>query len=227
MAEEIRNGDMERFRRFQEVVRVDKLDKGSTALIIVDAQNDFVHDQGYFGKMAEELLIDVKFMREAIPHIKKLAEAMRQAGATVIYSQTMYEQDYADLGAVRLHQPIVEEPRFLVKGSWGAQIVEELKPEKGDYVVEGKSHSKFPYTPLELILRNKGIKTLIFTGYGTDGCVEATIRDAVRLLFRVIITSNGTGSVSRQLHEWALRSIGWHLGAVMTCEEVIKLLQEM
>ena len=87
MAKETRNHDMERFRRFQEVVRVDKLDKGSTALIIVDAQNDFVHDQGYFGKMAEELLIDVKLMREAIPHIKKLAEAMRQAGATVIYSR--------------------------------------------------------------------------------------------------------------------------------------------
>jgi ureidoacrylate peracid hydrolase len=67
-------------------------------------------------------------------------------------------------------------PRF-VKGSWGAAIVEDLSPEAGDIVIEGKRGlDTCASTNLDFILRSKGIKTIVLGGFLTNCCVESTMR---------------------------------------------------
>lgn len=212
-----------------ESYKIEKIDKDSTALLIIDTQNDFLHDDGYLGKVLQkEIGFNLRIRREMIPQIKRLAEAMREVGAPVIYCQTVLEPDYADLGIPidELHLPRARELKFMVKGTWGSQIVEELTPQRGDYVVDAKCWSKFRYTPLELILRNKGIKTLIFTGGGTNGCVESTLRAATELRFQTITASDATRAGTPEWHEAGLKSIAFFFGAVMTCDEIIELLRK-
>jgi ureidoacrylate peracid hydrolase len=205
-----------------EAFKTEEIDKDSTALLIIDMQNDFLHDDGYIGKTSGSAF-DLEFRRAAIPYIKRLAQAMRELNVPVIYAQTAFEPDYADLGLPERWRPPTEELQFAVKGTWGVQIVEELTPQPGDYIVEAKCFDKFLYTPLELILRNKGIKTLVFTGVGTNVCVETTLREATGRGFRAIVTSDGTAAATCEFHDAALKGIGFIFGAVMTCEEVIRL----
>ena len=203
--------------------KIHRLQKNCTALLIIDMQNDFLHEEGYLGKVPEAGF-NLKFRREAIPGIKRLAHATRQVGAPVIYCQTMFEPDYADLGLPLDHMPRVRELGFIIEGTWGAQIVDELAPQKGDYVVEAKCFNKFDHTPLELILRNRGIKTVIFTGVGTNVCVESTFRAAVERGFQAIIASDATRAATPEFYRAGLDQIGFFFGAVMTCDQIIQLL---
>ena len=205
----------------------------TTALLIIDLQNDYMWESYYPGKprgdgvglknTKESREHDTDFMRATIPVIKKLSEEMRGMGVTVIHCIVTFEPDHADDGTP---PRAPEKWHHLVKGTWGAQILDEFTPKKGDYVVEAKCQSKFPYTPLEIILRNKGIKTLVFAGFNASVCVEATIRDAVTKGFHCIMTSEGTGSHSRQLQEDTLKRLHQNNATVMTCDEVVALLRD-
>ncbi len=114
----------------------------------------------------------------------------------------------------------------LQKGSWGAQIVDELNPEENDYIVSAKCYNKFLYSPLELYLRNQKVDTLIFTGVGTNACIQSTIRGAADLGFRIIVATDGTAAKSPEVHEAALKEIAiTSLGELLTCDEVIKLIK--
>ncbi|MBI2869463.1 MAG: cysteine hydrolase [Chloroflexi bacterium] len=201
------------------------MERGSAALLIIDMQNDFLHEKGYMGRRPERWGDVIKFRKPAIPRIRALAQAMREMGVPVVHCQTMWGADYVDCGIPPLPDDDWREG-FLVKGSFGARILDELAPQPGDIVIESKCFSKFPYTPLHLILQNKGVRTLIFTGVDTAACVESTVRDATALGYHCIITSDGTRGRSPHLQEVAEERIADLFGAVMTCEEVTKLFRE-
>ena len=204
----------------------------TTALLIIDMQNDYMWESFYPGKPRGDGVParkkkgpggpETEFMRATIPVITKLAQTMRGMGVPVIHCIVTFEPDHADDGTP---PRAPEKWHHLVKGTWGAQILDEFTPQKGDYVVEAKCQSKFPYTPLEIILRNKGIETLVFAGFNASVCVEATLRDAVTKGFRCIMTSDGTGSSSRQLQEDTLKRLHQNNATVMTCDEFVKLLK--
>lgn len=207
------------------------MDLNKVALIIVDMQNDFVHDDGYFGRMAEKIgfttkaSIDMNCLKAPIPYIKRLADIMRKARRPIVYLQCVLEPDYADAGFPTDHLPQAKEMQFLVKETWGAQICEELTPQKGDYVVTKRTYGGFSYTHLDLLLRNLDIKTLVMTGVGTNVCVETTIREAVALGYKVIIVSDATGTSSWELHRSSLNALGFAFGKVKSTEEVIDLFE--
>ncbi|KAK4495606.1 hypothetical protein PRZ48_012874 [Zasmidium cellare] len=155
----------------------------SPALLVVDMQNGFCHEQGSFAKMGMQ-----SDPTAIVPHINKLRSAFHAADLPVFFLRTAYNADYSDRRR-RDRGDSVEKLQGLLRGSWDADILEELTPEPGEKVIEKTRFSGFFRTSLEDTLKDRGINHLIFTGVGTDVCVETTARDAYQLNFAVTTLS--------------------------------------
>lgn len=186
-----------------------KIDLKKTALIIVDMQNDFCHEEGYSVKV----LGDISGTIAAIPKIKTLADKCRQSGIPVFnvyvsllpdYSDTAFPMDKLPSGAAW--------PSMCVEGTFGVQIVDELKPQENDYMICKKSYGAFFHTLLDLILRNKGVKTLIMADVATNVCIETTAREARDLGYNIIFSSDTTGTFTEEMHKATLETINMFSG---------------
>jgi ureidoacrylate peracid hydrolase len=159
-------------------------DKKRSALLVIDLQNDFFHDDGVHHKNG----VDVKALRPKIPQCVRLSNFCREAGIPIIHIRYILHPDQsgkaADAGLfIEGARPwLVHEG--LRPGSWGAQMLDELG--KPDFDVEKNRASGFFGTYLETLLRGIRIDTLIFSGFATNICVENTYRDAWVRDFRVI-----------------------------------------
>jgi ureidoacrylate peracid hydrolase len=161
-----------------------KFDSKKSALLVIDLQNDFFHDNGVHAKNS----VDVKVLRAKIPHCVRLCDLCRELSIPIIHIRYVLHPDKtgkaADVGLfVAGARPwLVHEG--LRPGTWGAEMLEELG--KPDFDIEKNRASGFFGTYLETLLRNLGINTLIFSGFATNLCVENTFRDAWVRDFRVI-----------------------------------------
>jgi ureidoacrylate peracid hydrolase len=129
-----------------------------SALLIMDMQNDFLHRDGSFSHIAREhpeAKIDVPFLIGTIPNVKKLADAFRAAGRPVVYLAHVLKPDYSDAAFPywRL-EPASDNRTHCVAATWGAQIIDELKPQEGEHLVVKKGFGGFSNTPLDTVLRN-------------------------------------------------------------------------
>src|SRR3954451_17357803 len=167
------------------------LDTATTAVIVVDMQNDF----GASGGMFQRAGIDIAPIQAAVAPTARVLKAARQAGVAIVYLKMEFRPDLSGAGAARSpnwrkHLPLggIGEPmtapdgrqgRLLIRETWNTEIVPELTPEPGDIVISKHRYSGFFETDLDLILRSLGVTTLIVTGCTTSVCVESTIRDAM------------------------------------------------
>jgi ureidoacrylate peracid hydrolase len=93
-----------------------------------------------------------------------------------------------------------------VKGEWGAEIVDEVAPEDGDIVIEGKRGlDTFASTNLDFILRSKGVRTVALGGFLTNCCVESTMRTAYENGYEVVTLSDCVAATSTEEHDNALK----------------------
>ena len=114
---------------------------------------------------------------------------------------------------------------FIVENTWGAQVVDELKPREGEHLVVKKGFGGFaPSTPLDTILRNKGVNTCVVTGVTTCVCVSTTVRGGVEHNYRMILVSDGVAEVSREAHDAELQTMERLFADVRSTDEVIGLL---
>jgi ureidoacrylate peracid hydrolase len=206
------------------------MDLGNVALIIVDMQNDFLHEKGFWRKHSQGSSIpasSLDLLRKPIPHIKKIADLFRKNRKEVVYIYTAWEKDYSDVAIpLRRMADKAKEMGVLVRGSWGAQIIEELTPHESDHLVMKKAYGAFFQSSLDSVLRNLNIKTLIMTGIATNFCVETTSREAVAYGYNVILLSDATATYDPEGHQATLKVIAAGFGDVMSTEDVIKLLQQ-
>jgi len=204
------------------------MDMDRTALIIVDMQNDFIHDEGFVRKSSREIGVPssaLDLLNKPIPNIKRLAEGFRQTGLNVIYIFTAWEKDYSDVALpLKKLGPKAQAMGVLVKGSWGAQIIDELAPRDTDHQVMKKAYGAFFQTPLDRMLRNRGIKTLVMTGVATNFCVETTLREAVAYGYDIILASDGTATFDPEGHQATLKVVSTGFGEVMTTDEILDSL---
>src|SRR5262249_14585263 len=144
---------------------------------ISDMLNDFVHSEGrvaHTARKAPEAKIDMPFLMGTIPHVKRLANAFRTAGRPVVYIAHVMKADYSDAQWPywRLGLPPGSSPTFIVEGTWGAQIVDELQPRDGEHLVIKKGFDGFANTSLDIILRNLAVTTCVVAGVTTCVCVS-------------------------------------------------------
>jgi ureidoacrylate peracid hydrolase len=201
-----------------------------SALIIVDMQNDFLHWDGSFGHVAREhpeFNIDIPFLTGTIPNVK-VADAFRAAGKPVVYLAHVLKPDYSDAAFPYWRigiEPSSGNRTHCVEGTWGAQIVDELKPREGEHLVIKKGFGGFaPSTPLDTILRNMGVTTCVVTGVTTCVCVSTTVRGGVEHNYRMVLVSDAVAEVSREAHDAELRTMDRLFADLRTTDDVIGLV---
>lgn len=204
-----------------------------SALIIVDMQNDFVHDHGAIARRAREnpeADIDMPFLQGTIPQVVRLADAFRAAGRPVVYIAHVVKADYSDAAipywrmASTASAAAGSNRTFIAEGTWGAQIVDELKPGEGEHLVVKKSFGGFSNTPLDTILRNMGVTTCVVSGVTTCVCVSTTIRGGVEYNYRMILASDAVAEVSRETHDAELKTMARVFADVRSTDDIINML---
>jgi len=210
-----------------------EIDLARTAVIIVDMQNSFATKGGMFDLVGQ----DISAAKGVIQNIKKTTAAARAAGAKVIYLVYEYAADmsdsggpgspnwYKEFGLVAMNKNPQYKGKFLIKGSWDAAVVDELKPQPGDVVIGKSRYSGFRGTDLDVVLKTYNIKYLLFTGIATNVCVESTLRDAYFLDYWPVLISDDTNNagppITQQATLWNVEALfGW----VTTSGDLIKAL---
>jgi ureidoacrylate peracid hydrolase len=142
-----------------------------------------------------------------LENTKALADAARDAGATVMHAPITFAEGYNEISShpYGILKGVVDGKAF-VKGSWGAAIVDDLAPADGDIVIEGKRGlDTFASTNLDFILRSKGITTIAIAGFLTNCCVESTMRSGYENGYKVITLRDCLAATSPEEHDNALK----------------------
>jgi nicotinamidase-related amidase len=177
-------------------------DPRETALVLIECQNDFMSDGGAFydgvkGSMQANGMLE---------HTKTSLAAARGAGATVMHAPISFTRGYSELGPspFGILKGVVDHNAF-VKGTWGAEIVDDLKPADGEVLIEGKRGlDVFASTNLDFILRSMRIKNLVLAGFLTNCCVESTMRTGFENGFNVVTLTDCMAATSTAGHDAAV-----------------------
>ncbi|MFQ6065559.1 MAG: cysteine hydrolase family protein, partial [Candidatus Bathyarchaeia archaeon] len=151
------------------------------ALIVIDMLNDFVT-----GKLKTERA------KHIIPNIKKLIQTARKADVPVIYSNDAHLPVDSELHKWGGHA---------MKGTEGAEVIPQLKPSGGDYVLEKRTYSGFFETGLDLLLRDMDVDTIVLTGLHTNICVRHTAADGFFRGYRIVVPKDATEALSDQEYQ--------------------------
>ena len=198
----------------------------SPALMVIDVQNGFVSKGGSY----DILGMDVSHYREVIPRIRDLIIMCRDARIPVFYTQAVREASGIDL-LTKTHKilPKSREERIkkrpiCIRGTWDADIVDDIKPQENDHVVIKRRDSAFHDTETGVWLRSIGVDTLIFCGVDTSICVETSLREAFNIGYDVILVSDATASSNRKHYESTLENVRDYYGMVMESRELLEYL---
>jgi ureidoacrylate peracid hydrolase len=190
---------------------------GRAALLVIDVQNDFAADDGFFGRIGADV---GSIQATVIPSLVRLIDHARAAGVLVIFVQAIYDQDCLSAPMrERNRRRQVEMPRCLT-GSWGADF-HVVRPAPGDPIVIKHRYSAILRTELDAVLKRHGIDSLLLTGISTDTCVESTGRDAYFMDYYVTLVADCCGAYNASDHQGALQRFDRDYGAIVMSDEVI------
>jgi nicotinamidase-related amidase len=208
-----------------------ELDISCAALIIVDMQNDFLHPDGAFGQRVRRLperLAGMSLLAATIPTVKRLLDGFRDAGRPIVHTITTFQPDYADAQLPHGRHGLTSDGRaLLLEGSWGAQIVDELAPRRGEYVVAKKGYGGFANPTLNTILRFRGVTTCVVAGITTAICVSSTIRGGVEYNYRMVLVEDAVAEQSREMHEAEVKILERGFADVASTREVVATLERL
>ena len=140
-----------------------------TALVLIEYQNDFTSEGGTLHQAVKAVMESTNMLANTVETVAKA----RQLGATIVYAPITFTDDYHELSPTPygILKGVVDSKSFR-KGSWGAEMVDALKPRPEDIVVEGKRGlCGFASTNLDFVLRSRGITNIALGGFLTNCCV--------------------------------------------------------
>ena len=179
------------------------IDPTQAALLLIEYQNEFTSKGGVLNPAVAGVMAETGMLANTA----KVVAAARKKGVTVMHAPITFAEGYGELTPrpYGILKGVVDGKAF-IKGTWGAAIIDELQPEKGDIVIEGKRGlDAFASTNLDFILRSKGVKTLILGGFLTNCCVESTMRTAYEHGFDVITLTDCVAATSGEEHRNAIK----------------------
>lgn len=206
-----------------------KLVASATAIVVIDLQEDFLSNTGYFAKGG----YDPAPLRAILPTVNSLIKAARSAGIRVIYTRQGYRGDMADMTPYekwRRKRAWLEGTQVLLRSSPGFQIVPEIEVLPEDIIVDKTCNGAFTYTDFEHVLRAQGITHLLFSGCTTDVCVHTTLREACDRNFQCLTISDACASGDQYAHEAALHMVTVEngiFGALTDSRAVLEALAKM
>lgn len=186
----------------------------STALIIIDMQNDFV---------LPGAPLCVRGAQPTVPTIRELLDQARAKGWHVIHVVREHLRDGSDVEAGRASL-FTEGPGICVPGTQGARIVDELSPLPNEIILRKRRFSAFFHTELDLILRRLGVGTLLIAGTQYPNCVRGTAVDAMSLDYRPIVVTDACSAQSEEVAASNIRDMKNMGIACVPLAEVASLL---
>src|SRR5215469_11785616 len=202
--------------------------KINLGLIVVDMQNGFVAKGGSYDKLG----MNTPSYREIIPKVKDLINFCKSLGIPVFYTEAVRESSGIDL-LTKIHTLLpksrVERLRIpiCVRGTWDAQTIDEIKPEKDDNVIIKRRDSAFQDTELRVWLQSVGINVLVFCGVDTAICVETSIRDAFNLGYDIVLISYATASGIKSHYETTLARVRDYYGLQMNYDRFSTMINNL
>ncbi|MDH3883522.1 MAG: cysteine hydrolase [Desulfobacterales bacterium] len=200
-----------------------QLSSANTALLVVDVQNDFCHNQGVFSKYKSATLDHVE---QAVSNLSALIEKCRESNLPIIFIRTIHSDWTNSPSWLKRMEGAGEKMRICPPDSWGSNFY-NVAPMEGDCIVTKHRYSAFIGTDLALILGSKGIKNILVTGVATNVCVESTARDGYHRDYNVILIEDCCGAYDNAEHAATLNNIGKFFGTVTTSETLIATLEKV
>ncbi len=183
--------------------------KESTAILVVDMLNDFFKPGGKMTLDGGNVLFKP---------IRKLLQKARSVKLQVIYVNDSHRP------GLKEDREFKKRTQHCIEGTWGAQVVSELKAQNSDLIITKRRFSGFFETDLDLTLRDLQIHTLIVIGVVTNICVRSTIHDAFFRGYKVIVPKDCVMATGEREQESSLYDIETHFGDVTTSERIIGLM---
>lgn len=182
------------------------VDLARSALVIIDMQNDFIEEAGWFAAMRG---VSCAPLRAIAPRINALGDNFRAAGGAVIHVNTGMRADLANLpaGSIARADDLGRRAGFgftrdgqrgpvMQAGHWGAESHKSIRRADGDITVLKSRYSGFRDNELDQILRRLDVTTLFFTGVNMDRCVFATLIDGAFNGFDPILVTDACATPS-------------------------------
>jgi nicotinamidase-related amidase len=199
------------------------MDPRTSALLVVDLQNDTVGEQGAF---AGSGAASFATRHGVLEKVGRLVDAARSAGMPVIFVWHVDEPGHVDSTRnAQLFREIAEADA-LVRGTWGAAPAPGLEPREGEIVVEKQRMSAFNSTTLDTKLRGLGVKTIVVCGAWTNFAVEHTCRDGADHGHEVVLAVDGTATISDEWQEAALTHALTKIAELRTVDELVAELEQ-
>lgn len=199
------------------------MDAKSTAIVLIEYQNDFTSEGGTLHQAVKPVMEQTNMLANTVETVKQA----RALGATIVYAPITFTDDYHELSPnpYGILKGVVDSKSFR-QGTWGAQIVDVLKPETGDIVIEGKRGlCGFATTNLDFILRSRGISTIALGGFLTNCCVELTMRTGYEKGYDVITLKDCTATLSEEEQRVAVEKNYPMFSRPMTHAEFLSMLE--
>ena len=194
----------------------------TTAFLIVDMQNDFVHAHGAYGRAGQS----AEAITALVPRHKSVADAMRASGGWIVSTQFTLVPGRGGEPLISDHlrrlRPFLAKGDF-APGRWGHALIDDLQP--ADFTIEKVAYSAFYMSRLEFVLAKAGITTLVIGGIVTNGGVASTLRDAHVRGFHTVLLTDGCAAFSDEAHDATVRSLAT-VSETMTCAECIDRLAQ-
>jgi ureidoacrylate peracid hydrolase len=181
------------------------VDPKVAALVVIDVQNDFCHDEGHFARHGK----DLKSIQAIVPGVVRFVSRAQALGVrTFFVRQTTLPNGRSDSPSwLRFKCRDGKSPDYTLRGSWGWRLVDGLTVGSNDWEIEKFRPDVFVGTSIDKLLRANGIESVVMLGTTTEGCVESSVRGASYHDYYVVVVRDLVASPNRVLHDGAMRLI--------------------
>jgi len=199
-----------------------KLDTERTAILFIEYQNEFTSEGGKMYPAVKDSMEQTNMLENS----KKLAEAARSAGCTIMHAPIAFAKGHRGIAKTTVGVLAnIKGGEAFAEGEWGSAFCEGMEPQENDVVVQGKSGlCAFSSTNLNFLLTQCDIKHLVIAGFLTNCCVESTMRTAYENGFKVYTLKDGCAATSVAAHDAVFEHNFGMFSTPTTTEEVIKAI---
>jgi ureidoacrylate peracid hydrolase len=205
-----------------------EIDLERTAVMVIDMQNAFVSKGGMFERSGQ----DMSAIYAVVEPNRRIIGAAREKSVKVVYAVHRLTPDAREVGPMsryRFNPAWLDNPEIregsILEGTWGTEIIDELKPREDEMVIVKRRFSAFSGTELDMMLKTYDIRYLIFTGVATNVCVESSLRDASHLQYLPVLVTDAVAASPPSRQQSSVDNIREIFGWVAESRNVLEILE--